>query len=622
MATAVAGVKTLYHAPGLYNINHVDAVLAQNGSIVFGMAGGDNNLNGLLMIGTLAVNGSALTSVAQTVIPQAAGGLPFTAVSAIDLSVGPGGQIAALMSLPEHGVGVGDIDAALLVQRLDGGALTGPLSPVSPAGPVDKPIPTSALVWLKSGGYAVFSVDATDISTTRNPITLQRFNANGAAQGPAMTVVADDPAGGFITMDRNPSSLAAATLASGRLALAWTESSAFAAPTFGQPQVKMQILRADGTVAVAQAVIDGTSAQRPELVALDGGRFVVAWLDTTPGDQGIWKAQVFTSAGGQVGKVFELSSTLSTQETDLSLVALRTGGFAATWRDMQDQAMLGRMFDVNGKATGNDFQILDTARDFIGGKAGMVALDGTLMTWMSGLNAMVGTGFVLQSQTWSTQSTLAAPTVGTEVGEALVGAALDDLLSGRGGNDTLHGDIGNDVLLGGSGRDRLFGGAGRDQLEGGAGRDTLTGGAGGDSFVFRSSGESGDRITDFDGAAGDRLVFFKAGFGGATGVLSGATLNTAHQGLFFETSTSSLSYDADGHGAQARVIVATLLGVATLAHDDLVFLQASKLALMNPCGAGDGVRGCLPGAGLGAIFCGLDPIWAGIIFKEVNIAVR
>ena len=56
----------------------------------------------------------------------------------------------------------------------------------------------------------------------------------------------------------------------------------------------------------------------------------MAWLDYAIGHQGIYKAQVLSANGALVGDAFEISSTISSQEFNLSLVPLRTGGFAAT----------------------------------------------------------------------------------------------------------------------------------------------------------------------------------------------------------------------------------------------------------------------------------------------------
>jgi hypothetical protein len=121
----------------------------------------------------------------------------------------------------------------------------------------------------------------------------------------------------------------------------------------------------------------------------------------------------------------------------------------------------------------------------------------------------------------------------------------DDRLDGRSGNDVLMGEQGDDLLLGGNGSDLLGGGSGNDTLSGGAGSDLLTGDSGADRFVFDAPG-SADRITDFQPGI-DELVFDPARYAGA-----GA-------GSFvYDRSTGNLYYDADGSGAGAAQLVATL----------------------------------------------------------------
>jgi 5'-nucleotidase / UDP-sugar diphosphatase len=53
------------------------------------------------------------------------------------------------------------------------------------------------------------------------------------------------------------------------------------------------------------------------------------------------------------------------------------------------------------------------------------------------------------------------------------------------------------ALNGNAGRNTLVGTAGDDVINGGAGVDLLTGGAGGDTFVYTSTRDAGDTITDF-----------------------------------------------------------------------------------------------------------------------------
>ncbi|WP_338662297.1 PQQ-dependent sugar dehydrogenase [Pararoseomonas sp. SCSIO 73927] len=99
---------------------------------------------------------------------------------------------------------------------------------------------------------------------------------------------------------------------------------------------------------------------------------------------------------------------------------------------------------------------------------------------------------------------------GMEGNDTLAGGAGDDLLIGGAGADRLDGGEGADHLLGGAGADRLLGGAGDDVLAGGAGTDAMTGGAGADRFRWTTPSDSPrgspiDRVTDFNGAEGDRM---------------------------------------------------------------------------------------------------------------------
>lgn len=63
-----------------------------------------------------------------------------------------------------------------------------------------------------------------------------------------------------------------------------------------------------------------------------------------------------------------------------------------------------------------------------------------------------------------------------------------------------------DSLAGSTSSDVLVGARGNDRLDGGDGNDTLTGSEGADTFILRSGGGD-DVVTDFDAAAGDRVMF-------------------------------------------------------------------------------------------------------------------
>lgn len=86
---------------------------------------------------------------------------------------------------------------------------------------------------------------------------------------------------------------------------------------------------------------------------------------------------------------------------------------------------------------------------------------------------------------------------GDEGQDLLNGGLGNDTIWGGRFDDTLEGGEGRDLLRGDAGADRIDGGDGNDRLIGGKGVDTLTGGDGADRFVFNSTENDFDLITDF-----------------------------------------------------------------------------------------------------------------------------
>ncbi len=142
--------------------------------------------------------------------------------------------------------------------------------------------------------------------------------------------------------------------------------------------------------------------------------------------------------------------------------------------------------------------------------------------------------------------------------------------------DKLTGDAGDNLLAGGAGNDTLLGGVGTDTLVGGAGVDQLYGGAGADAFRFSGLADAGDRVRDFSHAS-DWLEFSALGFGGGlvagmdmTGFfVDGGRANQAHGQFLYNHNSGALSWDADGTGAGAKVLVATLVGAPEVTATDL-----------------------------------------------------
>lgn len=144
------------------------------------------------------------------------------------------------------------------------------------------------------------------------------------------------------------------------------------------------------------------------------------------------------------------------------------------------------------------------------------------------------------------------------------GDGNDSQLYGQAGNDTLNGGTGADKLWGGSGDDLLYGyqapaasssaldgaddiygGSGNDQIfgqnsadliVGGFGADLLTGGTGADTFRYLDVRDTGDTITDFSQAQGDRIdltALYTAGVNGGV--------------LIFDDALSAAGAVAEGH---------------------------------------------------------------------------
>ncbi|MBX9700967.1 MAG: hypothetical protein K2X74_16135 [Acetobacteraceae bacterium] len=158
------------------------------------------------------------------------------------------------------------------------------------------------------------------------------------------------------------------------------------------------------------------------------------------------------------------------------------------------------------------------------------------------------------------------------LGDVLDGGTGRDSLEGGGGFDALHGGAGRDWLDGGAVFDRLSGDAGRDTITGGDGADTLAGGTGRDVFRFTSPAEGGDLILDY-APRRDGIEVSAAGF--AAGLVPGMDLDAAERmavsrgglpdrpfGQFlFDRLAATLSWDPDGTGPEAAVLLATLEGV-------------------------------------------------------------
>jgi Ca2+-binding RTX toxin-like protein len=157
----------------------------------------------------------------------------------------------------------------------------------------------------------------------------------------------------------------------------------------------------------------------------------------------------------------------------------------------------------------------------------------------------------------------------TENGLLFEGNANTQTFIGTSKADTFIGNGGNDVLTGGEGVDTFVYGKVYEQKVTGLTSTVQT-------YVNTASHLTGvDTITDFKLGI-DKLQFnidqFSnlSGFS-ATNLVVGASAVDNNDYLVFDSTTHTLSYDADANGAGISVDIVTLVGVTTLSVTDIVF---------------------------------------------------
>ena len=202
-------------------------------------------------------------------------------------------------------------------------------------------------------------------------------------------------------------------------------------------------------------------------------------------------------------------------------------------------------------AGGNDFIVGGTGADSMVGGTGndTYAIDNAGDTVSEA--ASEGTDTVITSLSYTAGDNVENVTLYASASINATGNALNNVLNGNSGVNILSGGAGNDILVG-------------------AGAN--------DSFVFDtalSAATNVDRITDF--AAGDQIILDNDVFAalGAAGAMSaslfyagsgwtGSTSAAQGAGIYHDTSSGSLYYDADGNGGVGGVKFAVLAGAPTL----------------------------------------------------------
>lgn len=245
-------------------------------------------------------------------------------------------------------------------------------------------------------------------------------------------------------------------------------------------------------------------------------------------------------AGSWLGST--LSSTNATSTGTASTGTGSTGSLLDTWLDTDEQQSLQAIVDdftrevrsATNPTPSSVGDVITDSRSFGGSNGGYFDLTFSTdvavlepawsQNYPNGIRALDGDDALIGSSIgdFVFGNRGADNLAGLDGDDTLWGGRENDVISGGNGNDELNGNLdedlvlgneGNDTLNGGKEDDLLDGGAGNDRLSGDFGRDLLTGGGGSDTFVLRSDTNQGlvdprqgDVITDFDPAAGDRIV--------------------------------------------------------------------------------------------------------------------
>jgi hypothetical protein len=102
------------------------------------------------------------------------------------------------------------------------------------------------------------------------------------------------------------------------------------------------------------------------LHALKDGSFLAVWQDySTYGgatDTSLIRAQIFNADGSKRGSEFPIGAATGVRQSDPAVTFLSDGRFAVVWesRGSGDYSVQARVYQADGTAIGNDFQIAST----------------------------------------------------------------------------------------------------------------------------------------------------------------------------------------------------------------------------------------------------------------------
>ena len=227
-----------------------------------------------------------------------------------------------------------------------------------------------------------------------------------------------------------------------------------------------------------------------------------------------------------------------------------------------DVAAIQYLYGVNpGARAGNDTYLLSGSEYII--------WDGSGTDTVSATGIAVATHIDLNDGRWSwvgaQDSSILAP------GQYFIGyrTAIENAIGGSAADTVIGNELAN-LLYGGTGNDKLDGGKGSDTLIGGAGRDRID-----FTTALRAEGNV-DTLIEFN-AADDTIrldndvfrAFATENEALAVGAFHiGGAAHDATDRIIYDDGTGNLYYDADGTGAAAAKLFATLAGAPAVTAAD------------------------------------------------------
>ncbi len=232
---------------------------------------------------------------------------------------------------------------------------------------------------LANGGFVAVWIDG---SGSRDMVRGQVFDAEGAPVGQEFAV--SGASGNNQAMPR------VAGLADGRFVVAWGDRSEVPGFSFGD--IRAQVYLSDGTPQGDSFIVNATTLRDqtlPDITALEGGGFVVTWLDgsltVTPTGPAA-RAQVFAADAAPVGAEILAHGEVPVGEAGNAVLGLADGGFLMLWQGRSlNGSLSGQVYSAEGAPQGASFTVNQTTQGMQGEPA-MAALSGGrfVVAWTDG----------------------------------------------------------------------------------------------------------------------------------------------------------------------------------------------------------------------------------------------